>query len=235
MIDTVLFDLDGTLLPMDQEVFTKYYFGGLAQRVAPLGYDPKELVKGIWAGTEAMVKNDGSCTNEKAFWKRFSEIFGERVYGDEREFDQYYQNEFDLVVNACAPTENSAKIVKLLKDRGFTVALATNPLFPSIATYKRTKWAGLDPEDFALITTYENSTYCKPNPKYYEMILEKLGKNPENCLMVGNDVREDMEAAQKAGLAVFLLTDCLINKDEKDLSAYNKGGFDELAKYIETL
>ena len=235
MIDTVLFDLDGTLLPLDQDVFMKYYFGGLAKKVAPLGYDPKALVKGIWTATGSMVKNDGSCTNEQAFWKRFAELFGERVYADEKEFDSYYKNEFDLVINACNPTDRSAKVVKKLKDKGITVALATNPLFPSIATYKRAKWAGLDPNDFALITTYENSVYCKPNPKYYEMILEKLEKKPENCLMVGNDVKEDAEAARKAGLEVFLLTDCLINKDESDLSAYNKGGFDELDRYIDTL
>ena len=118
MIDTVLFDLDGTLLPLDQDVFMKYYFGGLAKKVAPLGYDPEALVKGIWTATGSMVKNDGSCTNEQAFWKRFAELFGERVYADEKEFDSYYKNEFDLVINACNPTDRSAKVVKSLKIRG---------------------------------------------------------------------------------------------------------------------
>ena len=61
---TVLFDLDGTLLPMDQDVFGKAYFGGMAKKMAPYGYDPQRLVKAIWTGTEAMVKNDGSITNE---------------------------------------------------------------------------------------------------------------------------------------------------------------------------
>ena len=70
----VLFDLDGTLLPMDQERFTKTYFQLLAAKLAPLGYDPAKLVDSIWAGTAAMVKNDGSCTNEEAFWRVFSQI-----------------------------------------------------------------------------------------------------------------------------------------------------------------
>lgn len=34
---------------------------------------------------------------------------------------------------------------------------------------------------------------------------------PKNVLMVGNDVRDDMSAAD-VGMKVFLLTDCLINK-----------------------
>lgn len=34
-MDTILFDLDGTLLPMDQEVFIKHYFGGITKKCAP--------------------------------------------------------------------------------------------------------------------------------------------------------------------------------------------------------
>lgn len=40
-IKTILFDLDGTLLPMDQEVFIKYYFGALVKHMEPEGYEPK--------------------------------------------------------------------------------------------------------------------------------------------------------------------------------------------------
>ena len=58
-ITTVLFDLDGTLLPMDMNEFIKAYFGGLARRLAPHGYEPQKLIDSIWQGTAAMVKNDG--------------------------------------------------------------------------------------------------------------------------------------------------------------------------------
>ena len=33
-INAILFDLDGTLLPMDQDLFMKYYFGELAKKLA---------------------------------------------------------------------------------------------------------------------------------------------------------------------------------------------------------
>ena len=52
--------------------------------------------------------------------------------------------------------------------------------------------------------------------------------------MVGNDVGDDM-VAQKVGMKVFLLTDCLINKSEEDISKYPNGSFDELMNYIESL
>ena len=119
-----------------------------------------------------------------------------------------------------------------MKDRGCRVVLATNPLFPAIATESRARWAGLDPADFERITTYENSRFCKPNPAYYREILESIGEVPENCIMVGNDVGEDM-VAQTLGMQVFLLTDCLINKQNADISAYPRGNFADLLEFLE--
>ena len=64
--------------------------------------------------------------------------------------------------------------------------------------------------------------------------MASLGVSPKECLMVGNDVGEDM-IARELGADVFLLTDCLINKDGKDISVYPHGGFDELLQLIEQL
>ena len=55
-INTILFDLDGTLLPMDQDAFMEIYFRELSKRCLPLGYEPKALVDAVWKGTGAMVK-----------------------------------------------------------------------------------------------------------------------------------------------------------------------------------
>lgn len=233
-IKVVLFDLDGTLLPMDQEIFTRTYFGLLAQKLAPKGYDPKALIDSIWAGTKAMVKNSGEKTNEEAFWDKFAEIFGEKAREDITYFDEFYQNDFDKVQVSAGFNSMSGNVIKKVKEMGFRVALATNPIFPSIATEKRIKWAGLERKDFELVTTYENSSYCKPNPKYYLQIIEKLGVKPEECLMVGNDVNEDM-VAETLGAKVFLLTDCLINKEEKDISQYPNGDFNKLLEFMKTL
>ena len=230
-ITTVLFDLDGTLLPMDQELFVKAYFGGLSKRLAPLGYEPKALIDAIWSGTAAMVKNDGSVTNERAFWNRFTSLFGKKALDDEPEFDAFYRENFDDVSKSCGFSPRAREIVDLLHGAGIRTVLATNPIFPAVATQKRMRWAGLSPEDFLLCTTYENSRYCKPNPAYYKDILQTLGLSAEECLMVGNDVEEDM-IAKTLGMRVFLLTDCIINKKNADISQYPHGGFSELAEYL---
>lgn len=227
----ILFDLDGTLLPMDQDEFVKCYFGHLAKKLAPLGYEPKSLIDGIWAGTAAMIKNDGKSFNEEAFWKTFSSIFGEKVYGDMGTFEEFYREDFCRAKEACGFNCKAAESVRELKKLGYRVALATNPIFPAIATEQRIRWAGLEPEDFEMYTTYENSTCCKPNPDYYREVLKKLSCKAEECMMVGNDVGEDM-IAEKLGMKVFLLTDCLINRHGEDTAKYPHGSFDELMAYI---
>lgn len=231
-INTILFDLDGTLLPMDQDLFTKYYFGGLCKKMEPYGYDPEKLVAAIWSGTKAMVTGDGSRTCEEAFWSRFAEILGESVKDKEPIFADFYANEFQAVQKVCGYNPEAAGLIADLKAAGYRVVLATNPLFPPIATLSRARWAGLNPEDFELITTYDNSRFCKPNPAYYGEILEKIGVSPNECIMVGNDVKEDMAAATQWGLKSFLLTDCLLNKENLDTSPYPQGGFAELRSFL---
>lgn len=234
MITTIFFDLDGTLLPMDQDVFLNAYLGGLARKMAPHGYDPDLLVKSIWKGTGAMVTNDGSVRNDEVFWNAFSAVYGRDTRTDEPIFESFYRNEFQEVSKACGFDPRAAETVSTLKEMGYRVVLATNPLFPAIATHSRTRWAGLNPEDFAYITTYENSYHCKPNPDYYREILGNLNLQAEECLMVGNDVGEDMVAGT-LGMQVFLLTDCLINKKNEDISQYPHGSFPELLEFVRSL
>lgn len=235
MTKAVLFDLDGTLLPMDQDEFTKYYFGLLAKRIcAEKGYDPQKFVNSIWTGLKAMVKNDGSKTNEEAWWQAYCEIFGPRAREDEPLFRRFYENEFNQAARACGKREEAARITAMVKEKGLRLILATNPVFPAVATENRIRWAGMQPQDFELYTTYENFTFSKPNPEYYLQIMEKTGLSPSECVMVGNDVDEDMIAAQ-LGMKVFLLTDCIINKSGTDISALPQGGFDRLADFIRSL
>ena len=233
-IKAVLFDLDGTLLPMDFDVYLKDYFVRLATKMAINGYDDKLLMKGIYAGMHAMVNNDGTYTNEQALWKEMVQVFGEKVKEDEALFDEYYRVEFQEVKKVCGFLPEAAETVRAIKDMGYRVILATNPMYPSIATESRIRWAGLEPEDFEHFTTYENYSSCKPNTQYYVEVLEKTGLKPEDCLMVGNDVEEDM-IAETLGMKVFLLPADIINKYNKDISGYPQGTLADLMEYLKTL
>ena len=210
---TVLFDLDGTLIDLNQDEFIRLYFVVLLDKLAALGYEKDAMLHILETAIRATKFNDGSRTNEHAFWDCFCARMGQAARNDEPLFEEYYRTDFQKVQAACGFAPEAAQVLQLVKQKGLQAVLATNPIFPAIATQSRIRWAGLSLEDFRLVTTYENSRFCKPNPRYYQDILDTLGLDPANCLMVGNDVTEDM-VAKTLGMEVFLLTDCIINKSQ---------------------
>lgn len=229
----IFFDLDGTLLPMDNDAFTKGYFHLLAEVTGPYGYEEAALVPALWKGVAAMVKNDGSRTNAEAFWETFAGLLGPEVYDHMPVFDDFYTGAFRKAVAFTGPNPRAGEAVALARRKAERVVLATNPLFPPGGVATRLRWLGLAPEDFDLVTNYENSGTCKPNPAYYREILGKLRLKPEGCLMVGNDVQEDVEAAGQAGLDAFLVTDCLISRGA--MPDCPQGSFGDLLAFLEAL
>ncbi|MBE6728284.1 MAG: HAD family hydrolase [Ruminococcaceae bacterium] len=233
-IKAVLFDLDGTLLPMDQDIFIKQYFSALAQKMASKGYEPNKFLSTVTSGTKAMLANDGSATNEERFWDAFICVYGNDAKKDEGVFEEFYSKEYCNLKNFCKTNSGTRKILDLCDKKGLKKVLATNPVFPNIAVKERISWNGMQLSDFEFVTTYDNSKFCKPQPGYYLNIAKQLELTPQECLMVGNDVIDDM-SAKDIGMQVFLLTDCLINGVESDLERYPSGCFDELYKFIENL
>lgn len=228
MVRNILFDLDGTLLVMkDQELFVKLYLEALCRRFCPvLGVSPKELSHAIWASTEKMFLNDGSSLNREVFWRSFAEIMGKDILERESEFDDFYANEFVYAKQATGVNPYALKAVQTLKEKGYRLILATNPVFPTVATVNRLSWAGIPKDMFELITVYDNSSFCKPNPDYYREIMSKLSILPRDYLMVGNDVDEDM-ITDNIGMETYLVTDCLENKNNKDYSHFRQGSMED--------
>lgn len=234
MIKAVLFDLDGTLLPMDADEFIVAYYRYLNPLMEPHGYEPQLLMDTVERGIYAMAQNDGAATNETVFWRVFEQQYGERSKADRPLLDRFYRDEFGKIAAICHPTPYAKQAVDRIKKSGCRIVLATNPFFPAVATEQRICWAGLEPSDFERYTTYEDTYHCKPNLDYYRDILNALDLRADECLMVGNDVGEDM-IARDLGMQVFLLTDHLINRKDADISAYPHGSFPELLQFLDTL
>lgn len=233
MYKNFLFDLDGTLLPMDLKKFIELYLASFCTRFSPVTeIAPKQLADAIWQGSAAMARNDGSCLNSELFWKALNRACGKDMRFYSELFDDYYRNEFSHARKATRQSAAAKSSVEYIKENGGRLVVATNPIFPKAATYTRIKWAGLDPDDFDYITVYDNSSSCKPNLNYYEEICSLCGFVPEESIMIGNDVDEDM-CASRLGIGTFLVTDCLINREDKDISAYCHGSFDEFYERLE--
>lgn len=234
-VKAVLFDLDATLLPMDQDAFIKCYFGLLTKTMVAHGYDGDVFMKALWAGVRAIIRNDDEMTNEQAFWQTFDAFYEGQEKPRATVFDYFYREIFIKTREVCFFDARPRTIVDKVKEKGLIAALATAPVFPAVATETRMGYVGLSPADFALVTSYENCTSSKPNPRYYRDVAARLGVPPAECLMVGNDVTDDILPALDAGMEVFLLTDYLINKIDADITVWQHGNYDDLLAHIDAI
>lgn len=234
MINTFLFDLDGTLLPMKWEVFEREYFKCLTLKLSDY-FEPSLLVKFIWQSTMNMIKNTGGIkTNKQVFFEDFIEATGGDINILNPIFDEFYLNEFNNLKQFVWRSEYIIKAVRHLKDCGYEMVVATNPVFPITAIKNRIRWAGLDEKYFKYITCYEYMHYCKPNIDFYREVLDKINKKPEECIMVGNDVVEDL-VASKIGIKTFLIEDCVINKTGKEPEADFVGRYEDFYRFVRNM
>lgn len=231
----ILFDMDGTLVPMDEDLFLKLYLTELAKEMIPHGVMPEQMQPAVWKGVGAMVKNDGSRTNEEAFWATFRALVPQEEQAAKALYEttmRFYTNGFNKAKASTTANPLAVQAVQLARQKAPLVILATNPLLPMSAQCTRMGWVGLKKEDFDKVTAYEASRYCKPNPAYYTAICEELQLDPAACLMIGNDETEDMQAASAVGMAGYLITDCL--KPSRNDYRWNgpRGSFAQMVEWL---
>ncbi len=234
MKKAVIFDLDGTLLPMNEEEFTRVYFGLLYKKAVPFGYQKEEFINAIMKGTYLMRKNDGSATNEEVFWSCFAKIFGEDKLKDKKIFDEFYLQEFAKTKVSCGFNPKAKDLIDFCKKNFQYVILASNPIFPKEAMEWRVKFAGIDPKVFDFMTDYSNSRYCKPNINFLQGVLDKFDLKPEEVVYIGNSEIEDGVMAKDLGVEVLMLGDQII-KDESEKYTYDYVSYDEIENKLEKI
>lgn len=232
-MNTILLDLDGTVLPLDMNLFMKLYFSEMEKAFNDLP-DYGVMAKNILTATELTIKNTEKIKNEEKFMNIYSKLIIGDLDEHKSRFDSFYDEGFLNVKEAVNENEWMQKSIKMLKEKGYKLVIATNPIFPIKAIHHRIKWAGLEPEDFSYISSYETNHYCKPNLKFYEEVLEAIEKTPEECIMVGNDVQEDM-IVNKLGIKTYLLNEHIINKTDEPISVDYQGGYEDFYKFVKDL
>ncbi|WP_420630267.1 HAD family hydrolase [Candidatus Leptofilum sp.] len=208
MFKAILFDLDDTLLGNEMDHFLPGYFellGQFAERYLPRDQFLQELM----ICTEAMIRNvDPALSNREVFWQRFEQRTGLDSAKMEPFFEQFYRHQFHQLQGRTEKRPFAPQLVQFCLDHNLDVVVATNPLFPRIAIEARLDWAGLpvDAYNFALVTAYENMHAAKPQPAYYAEILDKIGCQPAQALMVGNDWENDILPARSLGIHTYWLS-----------------------------
>jgi len=229
---TVLFDLDGTLLHIDVEAFFPDYFARLGAAVS--GYmAPEKFIPRLMRATETMIANRDPATSNREV---FLEVFFANLNTPRDElmsvFEAFYRNEFPKLSRHARPAARAREVVETVLAGGRKAVIATSPVFPRPAVEERLRWANLDGLPFALVTTYEDMHFCKPHPEYYAEILTRLGLLPGECLMVGNDVEEDLPA-QDVGIAAYLAGPNVIHRGRRPRTPDFEGPLEGLLSVLD--
>jgi FMN phosphatase YigB (HAD superfamily) len=232
-LTTFFFDLDGTLLPINGKKFEELYFGGLCELFADL-YSPEEFTTLLWGATKVMISDTSPATNEEAFMEALGKLVNGNLDEMKQRLEIFYKTGFDKVREAVIENADVHTSIGILKDKGYDLVIATNPMFPRLAIEKRIDWTGLKRSDFSYVSSFEDNHYCKPQPMFFQELLDILKKTPEEVIMVGNDVEEDLIAG-KLGIKTYLVTNHSINRKNKEVVADHIGDYTDFLKFVETL
>jgi HAD superfamily hydrolase (TIGR01662 family) len=231
MIHAILLDLDDTLLINDIDRFLPPYFAALGRRMARFAA-PDDLTHMILKATRAMLANqDPTITNQQAFDADFFPALGYPEAEVRPLIHAFYEDDFPALKRYTERVREARPLVEILFDEGYDVAIATNPMFPRRAIEHRLNWAGVLDFPFNLVTTYENSHFCKPNPRYYLEILEKLACPPGEAIMIGDDFGNDIQPALKVGLHTYWITE---GGDKRDGYSGLRGSLTDCLEWVQS-
>lgn len=229
MFTTVLFDLDGTLARLELDFFMRRYIQALTPHFSHL-VPPERFARELLRWSDAMVRNlDPTLTNLEVFWGGFPAAVGVDRARLEPIFDRFYREDFPRLRPPDVTNPAARRLLASLVARGYTPVIATNPLFPRQAILERLAWADCASIPFAYVTAGEDMHFCKPNLEFFTEVLDRIGRAPSECLMVGNDVEEDM-IAQRLGMYTALVTDCPIDRGQAGIVPDWRGTLAELAE-----
>ncbi|SEH66588.1 MULTISPECIES: HAD family hydrolase [Atopobiaceae] len=199
MIRAILFDLDDTLLDINLTAFITRYVTQKARIVGRITRTPSALVMAHMAKGYLDVsdpKREDGMTNlelfNSSYLRRTGVPLDDPIIADV--LDYYEKNCLWGMKGSMVqarPREGARRTIERAQELGLTVALATNPTFTLDCDRVRMEWAEVADIGFARISHIANSTRSKPDARYYQEFISKLGFTPQECLMVGNDARRD--------------------------------------------
>jgi FMN phosphatase YigB (HAD superfamily) len=204
----LLCDLDGTLLSNSMTNFQPVYLKALGKHLASQ-LSPDRMIHELLIGTKRMLENENPLvTLEDAFDAYFYPQLGvEKQIIIDLILD-FYTNVFPSLGYLTKQIPEAIRFIRAQISSGNRIVIATNPLFPRIATFNRLVWAGLpvDQVKYEMVTTYEFMHFAKPHASYYAEMLAYLGYPNEPVIMMGNDLEEDILAASNLNIPAFWLT-----------------------------
>jgi FMN phosphatase YigB (HAD superfamily) len=202
---TLLFDLDDTLLSNGMDTFLPVYFQRLSNQIADL-IDKNQFINTIFANIQQA--NDNRRPDlflEEVFEHSFFTQLGIQEGVLSPRFETFYRDIFPELKAFTSPRPEAVALIDECFQRGYRVAIATNPLFPLTAVEQRLDWAGLPTRKypFAKVTSLETFHYAKPNPAFFAETMAQLGWPEGPVVVIGDDPVNDIAPSKALGFSTF--------------------------------
>lgn len=190
MIQAILFDIEGILANFNSVDFQRNYLGILAPRFAHV-YSPDKFFKQFIKSLE-IAQNEPKTgqTIMQTFYEDFSRASSQSVQTLRSIFQEFYESDFPALSYLIQSIPQGVKAVDLAIQQGFLTAIATNPVMPLSAMREKVRWAGLNPDHIKVIPCWEEFQNSKPHLGFFSEIAERLGVQPEGCLLVTEHIED---------------------------------------------
>ena len=202
---TILFDLDGTLVDTAPDLMNAHN-----HVMKKYGYPTKsteEIRNLVGQGAGALIG--------RSIWgqakKEFHSVEDKKVKEQmSKDFINFYGKN---IINKSTLINGVKKILRWCKEQNISMAVCTNKqehlaidLLKKIGIYDYFEYvAGLNTFD-----------YCKPDPRHLTSIIEILGGNIKESLMIG-DSETDANAAKAASIPIILLENGYTEKNSNEI------------------
>lgn len=227
----VLFDLDGTLLQVQMHTFIPKYISAFHHCCQDL-VSHQPLQEAMRAGIHLLLETqDGVCTNHQRLFDFVATQLGLDSALLQHRYADFLASNYEFLASEIEPLAMANALVEICTRAKIKVVLATNPVFPRSLIEARCRWGGIDVTAFDLVTSMENSRYCKPQLGYFYDLAAQLGLAPQNCLMVGNDTIHDL-AAGETGMTTWLVDPWIMVRKGLNFTPHFRGNHEELRDFL---
>ncbi len=184
-IDTVIFDLDGTLVDSAADIAFAANAALAGEGLEPVGSE--EAARLIGDGARKAV--------QRAFALRGGPTDAGALDRGERAFSRAYTDPGQPVLGRLYP--GVAETLGRIEAAGLSLGVCTNK--PQAAAVRTLSALGIA-DRFAVLVGGDRTPFRKPDPRHLLACLEPLGGRPAAAAMVGDSVNDE-EAARSAGAA----------------------------------